>query len=107
MTLGSIVDLQDGQMRTPSVARLNVSHGLACWEDVSSSGRLRCATLSLEGTSLAKGATATVHATQVYYVSVAAFGEDVAVVCFLDDVVNDYGRCRLLTICLLNARIAA
>ena len=85
-------------MRTPSVARLNASHGLSCWEDRSSSGKLRCATLSLEGTALTKGATATARDASVMHVSVASFGEDVAVVCFLDDSVGDYPRCSLLTI---------
>ena len=85
-------------MNTPSVARLNASHAVACWEDSSDNERLKCAPLTHEGTALSMGATAVVVEQQVKYVSVVGLGEQLAVVCYIADGDGDRGKCAALTV---------
>ena len=89
--------LQEDAANFPSVARLNASLGLACWEDDQTSDYLVCATLTLGGTALSMGATTTVRTASTMQPSVMALGETSAVVCYYD--VSGYRvRCNALAV---------
>ena len=89
--------LQEDAANFPSVARLNASLGLACWEDDQTYDYLVCATLTLGGTALSMGATTTVRSASTMQPSVMALGETSAVVCYYDT--SSYRvRCNALAV---------
>ena len=85
--------LQEDAANFPSVARLNASRGVTCWEDDQNGDYLQCATLTLTlgGTALSMGATTTVWSYMTMFPSVMGLDETSAVVCYYD---ASWGRAR-------------
>ena len=94
---GAEVLVSGGAASYPTVAGLNASRAVACWDD-DSSPALRCTVLSVDGMGLSAGGPSTVLSTAAMYVSVAAMGEETAVVCYVDDTNSDAGKCNVLTV---------